>query len=336
MTDVPDALRTALATRLAGMPEDGLRAAVDRLVAAYRSGRTPDGPIMGHRTDVAAYAAYRMPATYAAVRAALSRVRITPRTLLDIGGGTGAAAWAAVTAFTSLTSIVVVDQVAEALAFGADLALAAPAPALRTARWRPVALPSGLADLTSGPSAPVAGRADLATVSYVLGELSAADAGTLVDGAAAVARTVALIEPGTPAGYARIIAARTRLIERGWRVLAPCPHQQPCPIVPGRDWCHFAARVNRSALHRRIKDADLSYEDEKFSYVIATDPAEVSGSGDEYRAGGGRVLRRPTQRKGMVQLRLCRTDGTLADRIVARSHGADYRVARDLTWGDPF
>ncbi|MFD3918090.1 small ribosomal subunit Rsm22 family protein [Streptomyces sp. NPDC058595] len=26
------------------------------------------------------------------------------------------------------------------------------------------------------------------------------------------------------------------------RVAAPCPHSGACPIEPGTDWCHFAAR----------------------------------------------------------------------------------------------
>jgi ribosomal protein RSM22 (predicted rRNA methylase) len=49
---------------------------------------------------------------------------------------------------------------------------------------------------------------------------------------------------------------------------------------------------------------------------------------------GGRVLRRPAQRKGMVQMRLCTPDGTLDDRIVSKRQGDDYRLARDMAWGD--
>jgi ribosomal protein RSM22 (predicted rRNA methylase) len=119
------------------------------------------------------------------------------------------------------------------------------------------------------------------------------------------------------------------MIEAGRRIVAPCPHQGACPIKPGQDWCHFGARVNRSALHRRIKDADLSYEDEKFSYVVG-----VPGEG--LHDPGGRVLRRPTQRKGLVSLRLCNPDGTCSDRIVTKRHGDDYRRARDVSWGDLF
>jgi ribosomal protein RSM22 (predicted rRNA methylase) len=78
---------------------------VERLSAAYRGGesaraaRTPQ--------QVAAYLAYRAPATYAAAaavfrQAALQRPGWAPRSLLDAGAGPGAAAWAARAMWPSL------------------------------------------------------------------------------------------------------------------------------------------------------------------------------------------------------------------------------------------
>ncbi len=72
MADLPEPLRYALAARLAGLPIESLRTAVNRLIEAYRSGATPAAPILSRPGDVAAYAAYRMPATFSAVRAALA------------------------------------------------------------------------------------------------------------------------------------------------------------------------------------------------------------------------------------------------------------------------
>ncbi|HEY2794998.1 MAG TPA: small ribosomal subunit Rsm22 family protein [Micromonosporaceae bacterium] len=320
MTDLGEALRLALATRLTGVGAETLRGPVERLIEAYRSGTPPTAPILSSRSDIAAYAAYRMPATYAAVRAALASFQpaAEPHSLVDVGGGTGAAAWAALDAFEGITEVTVLDQAGGALEFGRELALGCPRAGLREATWRSQSLPAEV------PSA------DLATVSYVLGELPPEQRDALVDAVDRAAGVVVLVEPGTPAGYERIIAARTRLLAAGRTVVAPCPHQQPCPIVPGRDWCHFGVRVNRSALHRRIKDAELGYEDEKFSYVVAVRPGLA-----EPREGD-RVLRRPVQRKGLVQLRLCTREGALADRIVSKRQGADYKRARDVSWGDDF
>src|SRR6202000_2264000 len=77
-----------------------------------------------------------------------------------------------------------------------------------------------------------------------------------------------IVEPGTPQGYRRILQARDLLLAREARILAPCPHQLPCPLAAPY-WCHFAQRVPRSRDHRIVKSSTLAYEDEKFSYLIA-------------------------------------------------------------------
>ena len=133
-----------------------------------------------------------------------------------------------------------------------------------------------------------------------------------------------IVEPGTPAGAARVQRARARLIEQGASVAAPCPHADACPLASD-DWCHFAARVNRSSLQRRLKRGSLGYEDEKFSYIAVT-----RGSADPCAA---RVLRRPHREPRRVALRLCTADG-LRESLVTRREGERYRAARKTRWGD--
>ncbi len=318
--DLPPDLRLALESAGAGLPRLG--PAVERLIARYRLPDTPASePILAGAVEVDAYAAYRMPATYAAVRAVLAQVtaacpQLDPGSLLDVGGGTGAAAWAATEAFAGLAQITVLDQVAEALDLGRRLGRARPA--LRDASWR---------RWRHGEALPAA---DLVTVSYVLGELPPPRRTELVAAAAsAAASALVVVEPGTPLGYARVLAARDALLAEGWRVVAPCPHGDACPLAgSGTDWCHFAARVNRSAVHRRAKGATLGYEDEKFAYVAVT------------RAGVGaqpaRVLRHPEKRKGLVKVRLCAPSGAAVDEVISQRQGERYRAARDLSWGDPW
>lgn len=94
-----EALRAALAALLDGLPPTQAAQAVDRLIASYRGTTPTDAPILRDRSDVAAYAAYRMPATFEAVRSCLDALREAapgwaPATHTDIGGGTGAASWA--------------------------------------------------------------------------------------------------------------------------------------------------------------------------------------------------------------------------------------------------
>ncbi|MFI8346216.1 small ribosomal subunit Rsm22 family protein [Streptomyces sp. NPDC085596] len=314
-----DTLRSTLAGVLDGLPPRQAASAVERLIANYRGDTPTDAPILRDRADVAAYAAYRMPATFEAVRSALEAFadavpEWVPRSHVDIGGGTGAATWAVAATWDGERPVTVLDWAEPALALGREIAGAHPA--LRGAEWRRARI---------GAALELPGT-DLVTVSYVLNELSEPDRAALVDAAAAAAQSVVIVEAGTPAGYERIIEARDRLIAAGFRVAAPCPHSAPCPIVPGTDWCHFAARVSRSSLHRQVKGGSLAYEDEKFSYVAATrlpaDPAPA------------RVVRRPQIRKGQVLLDLCEADEQLRRTTVTKRHGELYKAARDAEWGD--
>ena len=97
---MPRNLRAALAGLLDGLPPKQAAQAVERLIANYRGTTPTDAPILRDRADVAAYAAYRMPATFEAVRAALDAFadagcrEWAPGSHVDVGGGTGAATWA--------------------------------------------------------------------------------------------------------------------------------------------------------------------------------------------------------------------------------------------------
>ncbi|GGZ21485.1 rRNA methyltransferase [Streptomyces inusitatus] len=332
-----EALRAALSGLLDGLPPTQAARAVDRLIANYRGTTPTDAPVLRDRSDVAAYAAYRMPATFEAVRSALAALREaapewTPATHTDIGGGTGAASWAVAEAWAAddggmddggteggagpLTTVL--DWAEPALALGRELALASGVPALRAARWERSRISAAIRIEST----------DLVTVSYVLKELTAADRAAVVTEAARAADAVVIVEPGTPDGYQRVIEARDRLIEAGMTIAAPCPHSAGCPIVPGSDWCHFSARVSRSSLHRQVKGGSLPYEDEKFSYVAATrfpaDPAPA------------RITRKPQIRKGLVLLELCDRDGTLTRQTVTKRQGPLYKSSRDAEWGDPW
>ena len=314
-----ETLRSALATVLDGLPPKRAAQAVERLIAHYRGATPTDAPILRDRADVAAYAAYRMPATFEAVRAALGAFADAvpgwaPASHVDVGGGTGAATWAVSATWSGGRGVTVLDWAEPALALGREIAAANPA--LERAGWRRARIGKdlGLDDT------------DLVTVSYVLNELTEADRAALVDAAASAARAVVVVEAGTPGGYARVIEARDRLIAAGFHIAAPCPHSAACPIVPGEDWCHFSARVSRSSLHRQVKGGSLAYEDEKFSYVAATRlPVAPAAS---------RVVRRPQIRKGQVLLELCEPDERLSRTTVTKRHGDLYKAARDADWGD--
>jgi ribosomal protein RSM22 (predicted rRNA methylase) len=312
-------LHQALHQALAGASD--LNSSFQRLSARYREEVAATAPILQSSSDVVTYAAYRMPATFAAVRSALGATALVqpefaPVSQLDLGGGSGAAVWAATEVWPSLTASTVYEQVPEAIALGKKLAADADSAAVRAARW----VRGRIDDLETLEDV------DLVTVSYVLSELSDEQQRALVGLLSRARGVVLVVEPGTPKGYERILAVRDALVAGGRSILAPCPQDGECPIPRGKDWCHFSSRVNRSALHRQTKGGVLGFEDEKFSYVVTvpggTNPPE------------SRVLRHPQHRKGMVSLKLCTREGELVDRIVSKRQGPLYKQARDVEWGD--
>ena len=314
-------LRSALARTVPVGPD--VTAAAATLSAAYRSrDRASSG--QGHVGDprlAAAYAAARMPATFtssglAMLEAALSLPGFAPRSLLDVGTGTGAAAWAARAVWPTIDAMVLIDREPRMIDLGRKIAASGdPHGPLASAMWRTERVGAGPLD-----------AADLVSAAYVLGELADEEAGAAVTALWAATRGVlVIVEPGSPAGFRRILAARAELIEAGAVIAAPCPGQLPCP-VGGSNWCHFLARVDRSPLHRRAKAATRSWEDEPYSYVVATrlaaDPAPRA------------VLGRPRHGSGRVELRICAADGQIHRPIVSRREGGAYRAARDVAWGD--
>jgi ribosomal protein RSM22 (predicted rRNA methylase) len=117
---------------------------------------------------------------------------------------------------------------------------------------------------------------------------------------------------------------RDDLIALGGHVIAPCPHQDACPIPPN-DWCHFAQRFARSSLHRCIKIGTLGYEDEKFFYIIASKHLS--------KPVNARVIRHPLRHSSHTRLRLCTGDG-LQTITVSRSDNEHWQRARKIEWGD--
>jgi len=333
-------LSAAIQSGLSGAGIPSLTAGVQKLMAAYRSGEVPASPVMASRADAAAYAAYRMPATAAATALALQQMRLSlpawaPATLLDFGAGTGGAAWAAASILPSVRAMTLLEQSADAIRLGTVILAESSVSPLQSANWRQWRLTAAVAG-SAEPDSPAGDSsggnlpaADLGTAAYVLGELSSAQQAALVSLAARCAAAVLLVEPGTPAGHRRILAARAQLLAAGYLIAAPCPHQLGCPLDVAGDWCHFGARLPRSALHRQVKGAELSHEDEKFSYVAAVrpdvGPPELPAS---------RVVRRPQQRKGLVTLELCVRDGQSRSELVSKSKGEAYRRARKTSWGD--
>lgn len=307
--EFPAILRQAIAQALAGIPVADLSEASRRLSALYRSG-TRSGAVALDALAARAYLAVRMPATYAALRACLA-----PATQLDAGAGPGTGFFAASDCWPALARATLIEQSPAMRMLGEQLTgQAASKPVVR---WL-------AADLAA--DAPLQGPFDLVTAAYVVNELPGAAAARLVERLWSVtAGLLVVVEPGTPAGWQRILLLRERLIALGAHILAPCPHALACPLAPP-DWCHFAQRLPRSRLHRLSKQAEMAWEDEKYIYLAASRQPSARPI--------SRILAMPRRGSGQIALKLCRPEGNVARRLVTRREGEAFRCARRLSWGD--
>jgi ribosomal protein RSM22 (predicted rRNA methylase) len=316
-SSLPPALKAALDAKLHGLSRNDTAARAAVISRTYRNGGG-SGTIRTE-ADALAYALARMPATYAAVAASLNAVSelrpdFSPQGLLDIGAGPGTASFAAAEAFLSLNAFALLDRNDALRALALELVG-------NNTRLSQLTYALGEAQMALAQ----AGAADLVIASYVIGELTEAERSEMA--ALAWSKTIdtlVIVEPGTPAGYARIMAVRTRLIADGARVAAPCPHDSPCPLTPP-DWCHFAQRLARSRAHKEIKSAELPFEDEKFSYVVLT-RAPI-------QQRPARVLAQPLVGKVEVAAKLCTADGVMTAKVPRRDKPA-YAQARRWRWGD--
>jgi ribosomal protein RSM22 (predicted rRNA methylase) len=153
--EVAGELRAALERLAATLDPTSMTRAVEALSNRYRAGGPARYPILSTPAQVAAYGVYRMPATFAASASALRQVHLVgpqlhPDSVLDLGGGAGAATWAAAAVFPNLARATVVDQVPAGLDLGRQLVRHSTHPALRRAAG--VRARSATLRLTSAPT----------------------------------------------------------------------------------------------------------------------------------------------------------------------------------------
>lgn len=286
------------------------------------SGRYRDGSYQCrelNKLERYAYLLARLPATKASATAVLSKLEerlplFRPTSIADIGAGPATASWAAKERWSSLKEFQFIEKDKEWIKLGQDLAKSDPV--LATGQWVEH-------DLTHQiPIKP----ADLVIAAYSFQELSSHHFEEVSRQLFLKAnKALVIIEPGTPRGFANLHLLRKLLIEQGAHVLAPCVHEQSCPMQ-GSDWCHFSTRLMRDKAHRQLKDASVAFEDEKYAYLIVSrefhDPLYA------------RVIRPPIKRSGHIIVDLCSAQG-LTRAISSRSNKTAFKEAKKLAWGSP-
>lgn len=110
-----------------------------------------------------------------------------------------------------------------------------------------------------------------------------------------------IIAPATHHGSHLLIQLRSSLIQKGYQILAPCTHQEQCPLFEHpRDWCHmrtnFAGPIwwPEIEAHIPMQNTSLTY-----SYLVASMTCEAA------QKGTARVIGDTQIEKGRSRLLVC-------------------------------
>lgn len=320
---LPRELQAAIQAQIEHVSMRELTRAAEILRERYCAGeRNTVGPLVQSSEQALAYAAYRMPSTYAALYSALDETarrlpEWQPRTLVEAGCGPGPSVWAATELWPSLEESMLLDSDTRMLAMAQAFVKAARRPSISDAAVRHF-------DLIANKLLP---QADLVIAAYVLGEMPGQFRPALVDRLWQATRGVLVLIEGAKSsrGFDVILAARQRLIELGARIAAPCPNENKCPKSEGDSWCHFARRVERSQAQRILKEGFRPYEDEKFSYIAASRVSSLPIA--------GRVTLQPHVIGNASRIEVCAALA-LEEWRISKNEKPKFRRAKKLYWGE--
>ena len=133
-----------------------------------------------------------------------------------------------------------------------------------------------------------------------------------------------IVEPGTPKEFSNIKTIRTYLLSKNAHIIAPCPHENECKLEDN-DWCQFSCRIQRSKVHKMLKDGVAPYEDEKFSYIAF--------SKQSVNRAQNRILRHPIINKGYSEYTIC-TENEIEKIKLSKKDGELYKKAKKKMAGD--
>lgn len=335
MIRLPASLQEKIQCLMAEKSSSALQTAYTRMSQRYHDQQTPQSGFAKNRQgedEVLAYIAARLPATYAAVMSVLNNLPLDMpiHHILDLGAGPGTATLAALDVLTRQPRISLNDSLSNSL----SVTLAEQDP-------RMIALSQIL--FKDQPIVPVFEQCDLrqpitftphdlVILSYVLNEHPLKKQIDILKQAwEKTVQALVIILPGTPHHFQQLLILRQWLIDHHATIIAPCPHHRPCPLQQSlqtetTDWCHFSVRTERSAHHRQLKQATLAYEDEKFSYLIA--------SRDPYPQHA-RLIRSPLIRKGHAIVDVCGFQ-KIDRHIITKRQKDLYQKIQKSEWGDSF
>lgn len=289
----------------------------EKLSNKYMSEKRTGKTLLSQKEEAVTYSVIRMPATFGAIYNALNQAlenkNIEIKSLLDIGAGTGAASFA-VSELIDIKQITCLEREKVMMQLGKKL-MSQGNYSLKNAKWIDNdIIKDGLNE-----------KADLVIVSYMINELKEEDRLIILDKLLESTNKILLIvEPGTPEGFKNIKKIREEVINKKLNILAPCTHKKKCPLSDD-DWCSSVVRVQRTKIHKILKDGDVPFEDEKFSYIAI--------SKQEYNNARARILRHPIIQNKMIKLKLC-TESGIQELTITKKNSDIYKKIKKKKVGD--
>lgn len=258
------------------------------LTEKYKQQTGQSRSLIDSKKDSLLYAISRMPATFSVIYTLLNSLKNQAylndiKTVLDVGSGTGAG-YFALNELESDLAISLVErdenmiEVFKTMTDGEVEVLQSDALKFQTEETY-----------------------DLVMTSYVLSEMTEVDRMNMVDKLLNLSNEyVLIIDTGTPRTYENMMKVKKYAIQRGAKIVAPCMTEK-CGLV--NDYCQFYARVERSSLHKMAKSGTLSYEDEKYFYLL------IKKECNQPLTNSSRVIRRPIIKENNIELVLCFSGG---------------------------
>jgi ribosomal protein RSM22 (predicted rRNA methylase) len=306
-------LLSALEKKIENIPLKILRSHSLKLIQKYRTLRKYNLTY----DEKLSYITFRMPATFSALKHVLDEfisleINTSIKSILDLGSGPGTAVFACLSAFDTFNKMTLVERDQEFFEISKDL----------TKNVKNLDKISFIQkDILSFKDY----DHDLILVSYVLNELKQFQIDRILKRFInSKAKVIIFLEPGTICGFENIRYLHDKVINENLKIIAPCPNNLKCPM-PKNDWCHFFVRLDRSKYHKYLKKGTLSYEDEKFSYLIVT-----KKDSKNYHS---RVLRNSKKIDSNLLLTLCK-DGEIKKDIIDTNDIKKYKISKKNKWGD--
>lgn len=274
------------------------------LTLKYKTETGESKSLIEDKNDSVLYAISRMPATYSVIATLLTQ--LTKQNLIqnfdsviDVGSGTGAGYFAIKSLFENVNiSLFERDEnMIEVFKILTD----------------------NLVQISQTDiiNENINAKADLVMTSYVLSEMKEQDRLKSVLKLLEMSQKYLLIiDTGTPRVYENMMKIKKLVQEKGYFVIAPCLSEK-CGLK--NDYCQFFARVERSSLMRQAKSGELSYEDEKYFYLL------ISKEMNENCVK--RVIRRPIIKQNNIELSFCTKTG-ISREIFTKKNKELFKIAK--------